>query len=62
MNDFGLHFTAAGLAAAVGLLLGVLRLIAAVKPWFAWRRDVDVRLASLEAAGDTSAMKDKLLS
>ena len=59
MNE--LHFTAGGIAAFVALTMGVIRLIAAVRPWFAWRRHVDVRLAALEAAS-TEEMRKELLS
>ena len=58
----GLHiFTVGGLLTFLALAMGIIRLISAIRPWFAWRRHVDVRLAALEAAS-TDEMRKELLS
>ena len=56
-----MHFTLGGIAFAVGLAMGVIRLVSAVRPWFAWRRHVNIRLAALENPGNVDEMKKELM-
>ena len=61
MDLNGIHFTVGGFIAIAGAALGILRLIAVIRPWFDWRRRVDVRLAALEHPDDVRSMRDQLL-
>ena len=61
MDLNGIHLTVGGLVAIGGAVLGFVRLIAAIRPWFDWRRRVNVRLAALENPDDVNSMRDQLL-
>ena len=61
MEVNGIHFTLGGIAFAVGLAMGVIRLVSAVRPWFSWRRKVDIRLAALENPSNVEEMRKELL-
>ena len=61
MDLNGIHFTVGGLVTVAGAAYGIIRLIAAIRPWFDWRRQVDVRLAAIENPDDVKSMRDQLL-